>query len=64
MPGGIKETCGHGTKGHGLVLGLSRSSWWWNLMILKAFSSLLDSVIHFSNLQILPKALTALGLSF
>lgn len=34
-----------GTKGHGLVVGHSRSGWWLDFVILKAFSNLDDSMI-------------------
>ena len=44
---GHKETasrCGHGTKGHGLVIACCMSGWWLSLVILKFFSNLDDSV--------------------
>lgn len=34
----------YGIKGHGLVMGLSRSCWWLTLKILKVFHNLSDSV--------------------
>lgn len=34
----------HGTNGHGTVMGLSRSSWWFYLMILRVFSNIDDSI--------------------
>lgn len=36
--------CGHGTKAQGLVLGLNGSGWWLDMVILKVFSNLGDSV--------------------
>lgn len=36
---------GCGTEGHCLVMGLSRSGWWLDLVILRVFSKLDDSVI-------------------
>lgn len=35
----------HGTKGHGLVMRLSRLGWWLELMTLQVFPNLNDSVI-------------------
>ena len=43
--GGIQEMCGHSTKRHHLVMGLSRSGWWLDLMILKVFSNINISII-------------------
>lgn len=36
--------CGHGTKGHGLMVGLGRSGWWLDLVTWRVFSNLDDSV--------------------
>lgn len=38
MPGGTEETWGCGTKGHGLVMVLSRSGRWLDLMTSKVIS--------------------------
>lgn len=38
-------TCS-GMKGHGLVVELSRSGWWWDLMNLKVFSNLNYSMMY------------------
>lgn len=38
IPGGIQEICGCGTKGHGLVMVLSRSGRWLDLMTSKVIS--------------------------
>lgn len=40
----IFKRCRHGAKGHKLVMGLSRSGWQWDMLILKVFSKLDDSV--------------------
>lgn len=45
IPGSIEELCRHGTEGHGLVMRLSRSGWWLDVMTLKVFSNLHDPVI-------------------
>lgn len=45
IPGGIYEICGCGTKGHCLIKGLSRSGWYLDLVTLKLFSNLDDSLI-------------------
>lgn len=37
MTGGTEETCGCVTEGQGLVVGLSRSGQWMDLIILKVF---------------------------
>lgn len=45
IPGGISEACGHGTKELVSVMGPVWSCWWFDLIILKVFTNLNDSVI-------------------
>lgn len=49
IPGGdlrdVWETSECGTEGCGLVVGLGTSGWWWDLLILKVFSTLKHSVV-------------------
>lgn len=51
LPGNMMESpplkkCEHGTKGHGLGMGLGGSGWCLHLMILKVCSNLDDSIIN------------------
>lgn len=45
IPGGVSEMCGCGTKKYGLVMKLSRSRWWLDMVIFKVFCDIGDSVI-------------------
>lgn len=44
-PGGISEMHGRGTEGHDVVMGPGRSGLWLDLLTLKDFSNLDDSMI-------------------
>jgi len=43
----------YGTYGHGLVVDLAVLGLWWDLMILKVFSNLNDSMKHWALLVLL-----------